>query len=311
VILRRVEGPSRIDTAVAVSQEAFADGAETVVLARADDYPDALAGGPFAVRLDAPILLSARNELSPATADEISRLGARRVVMLGGEAALRPEVVAGLVGLGVTDIDRVSGPNRFATAAEIARRIGGSEVFVTEGSNADPSRGWPDAMSAAPYAAFLGRPILLVSTDTLPQETLQALDDLRATDATLVGGAMAISPAVEQAVRATGAAGDRLAGETRYETSRLVAQAGVTSGMDPALTWFATGRNYPDALVSAPAVVESGGVLLLLDGDDLNGSPPAGDWLTAHSEELEVIRFLGGVAAISNAVQNQVADRLG
>jgi len=311
VLLRRVQGPTRIDTAIAVSQEAFADGAETVVLARADDYPDALAGGPFAVRLDAPILLSATTELSPATADEISRLGARRVVMLGGETALRPEVFAGLVGLGVTEVDRVSGPNRFATAAEIARRIGGSEVFVTEGSNANPSRGWPDAVSASPYAALLGRPILLVTTDTLPQETLQALEDLQATGATLVGGAAAISPAVEQSIRATGAAGDRLAGETRYETSRLVAEAGVRSGMDPAMTWFATGENWPDALVAAPAIVESDGVLLLLDGDNLNGSPPASGWVTAHSEELEVIRFLGGVAAIANAVENQVADRLG
>ena len=55
----RVAGTDRIATAVAVSQGSFPAGnAGAVVLARADDYPDALVGGPLAAAKNAPLLLT-------------------------------------------------------------------------------------------------------------------------------------------------------------------------------------------------------------------------------------------------------------
>ena len=55
----RLAGTDRIATAVAVSQNSFPTGnAGAVVLARADDYPDALVGGPLAAAKNAPLLLT-------------------------------------------------------------------------------------------------------------------------------------------------------------------------------------------------------------------------------------------------------------
>lgn len=88
----RRSGPERTATAAAVSEAAFPDGADTAVIATGQAFADALAGGPLAAALDAPVLLSATACLSAPAADELDRLGVDRVVLLGGEAALSPEV---------------------------------------------------------------------------------------------------------------------------------------------------------------------------------------------------------------------------
>src|SRR5699024_5330260 len=87
----RISGGLRFDTAVETSQSGW-NTADTVVLARGDEYADALAGVPLAYKLDAPILLTPKDALWEATADEIARLGAGKVVILGGKGAVSPAV---------------------------------------------------------------------------------------------------------------------------------------------------------------------------------------------------------------------------
>lgn len=89
--VRRLRGADRIATAIAISQDAH-ETADTVVLARADQFPDALAGGPLAARLDAPLLLTGRDGLDARVAEEIERLGATGAVLLGGPSALSPAI---------------------------------------------------------------------------------------------------------------------------------------------------------------------------------------------------------------------------
>ncbi|HBI55793.1 MAG TPA: hypothetical protein DDY38_03070, partial [Firmicutes bacterium] len=69
-------------------KQGWPDGAQTVVLARGDDYADALAGVPLAYQLNAPILLTHTNRLITSTKDEIIRLGANKVIILGGTGAV-------------------------------------------------------------------------------------------------------------------------------------------------------------------------------------------------------------------------------
>jgi ell wall binding domain 2 (CWB2)/Cysteine-rich secretory protein family len=63
--VQRIAGGDRISTAVAVSQQVF-PRADAVVLARADQYPDALAGASLAAALGGPVLLTAPDHLSEA-----------------------------------------------------------------------------------------------------------------------------------------------------------------------------------------------------------------------------------------------------
>lgn len=305
----RVAGAHRIATAVTVSRDMH-PLADTVLLARADDYADALSAAPLARRLDGPILLTSSEQLHGEVAAEIIRLGASRAILLGGSAALS-ETVRRQVAELVDDLDRIAGANRFDTARRIANVLGGAEVYVAEGAHADPARGWPDALAVSALAGFREVPVLLTVRDRLPAETAAALDDLGAAAATIVGGTAAVSQAVEEDLAARGVDVARLAGPDRYHTAMRVLEASDAAGMSTQRAWFVTGRNFPDSLVAGPAAARHGGVLVLVDGETLDGSPQVRDWVDAHSADISDVRFVGGPAAISRAVADELLDRLG
>lgn len=68
----RLAGLNRYETAIEISQAAFPedDSVDNVVLARGDDFPDALAGVPLANDLEAPILLTRTGDLRENTEEE-------------------------------------------------------------------------------------------------------------------------------------------------------------------------------------------------------------------------------------------------
>jgi len=323
----RAAGEDRVGTAVAVSQLVF-EQAGTVLIARADRYPDALTAAPLAAQLGGPVLLSGHDELPAAVAEEIGRLGADKAIVLGGESALGAGVVAGLEAAGIADVERIAGTDRYDTSAQIAARVLEQPdtdqtdtdqtdtdqprgAYVAEGGNADPTRGWPDALSASGVAALEGRPVLLVESEHVPAATAAAIDDLGITQATVVGGPAAVSMAVGEALSAAGVQVDRVAGDDRYETSLAMAERAVAAGGSPASTWLATGRSYADALVAGAAAGSTGGVMVLLDGHDLDGSAPARQWLEGIAGSGPRLILLGGPAAISTTVEQQIEEVVG
>lgn len=92
---RRLAGPDRGRTSVAISVEAFPGGSPTVLVARQDVFADAVAAGA----LDLPILLvPSCGVVSDAILDEIDRLGAGTAYALGGPGAVCDDVLARLRG---------------------------------------------------------------------------------------------------------------------------------------------------------------------------------------------------------------------
>jgi acyl-homoserine-lactone acylase len=304
--VERLGGDNRVATAVEVSRATFLPArTDTVVLARADAYPDALAGAPLATDLGAPILLTSPAGLDDEVEDEIRRLGVSRAVLLGGEAALSAAVASDLSRLGVGDVERVAGDDRFATAAAIARRLGASErAFVVEGAHPDAGRGWPDALSAAPYAAFASDPILLVTRDEVPEATTRALRDAGVEEVVVVGGPAAVSQRVLNQLGSF--APRRLAGDNRYATSVAVRAEAIRAGMRASEVWLATGAAFPDALAAGPAIAARGGTLLLAAPGDLRTSAPTHRVLTDEAQRIGLVRILGGTAALARQVEQQV-----
>lgn len=84
----------------------------------------------------------------------------------------------------------------------------------------------------------------------------------------------------------------------------------VSAGLNGSTLWLATGRNWPDALTAGPAVAALGDRFLLVDGQDLNGSPAVRDALTAHRGDIDHVRLVGGRHAISDAVAADVEQLL-
>jgi 5'-nucleotidase / UDP-sugar diphosphatase len=306
----RLSGPTRIETAIAISNDAYPDGsADTVVLARADVYADALAGAPLATALGAPILLTDSDSVPGGVLAEIGRLGASDALVLGGTAAIDDGVVGVLEDAGL-DVERVGGANRFGTAAAIAEEIGedADQVFIVEGQHVDAHRGWPDAVSSAPYAAWLGAPILLVRAGSIPSETQAAVEALDPGNVVIIGGTVAVSADVEESLAEDWSV-RRLSGADRFETSGAVYDEAISLGMDPGVRWLATGRNWPDALAAGATVGALGDSLLLIDPDDISARSPGSAVRIAQLVELlERVVLLGGTAAISDAAAAEVAD---
>lgn len=305
----RLAGATREETAVRVSREQF-DRARTVVLATSQVYADALAAVPLAKDLDAPILLTTPGGLPANVSAEIDRLGARRAVVVGGPAAVGTGVESQLRGLGLT-VDRIQGPDRYATAATIAERLPvTTAAYVVEGASADPNRGWPDALAVGPVAAEQGRPVLLVESGRVPAATAAALDRMQTRDVTIVGGTVAVSPKVARALEGDGRTVRRVAGADRYETAALLADLAQDVGLTDHRLWVSRGDNWPDALAAGAAVAANGGTLLLVSPTDLAASPASARWISDHSDDIATVHVLGGELAVRAPVVDQVRRRI-
>src|SRR5699024_4231595 len=116
----RIAGDIRYDTAIEISEKGW-DESDTVIVARGKEYADSLAGVPLAHKLKAPILLTPTDELWDGTLDEIERLHASNVIILGGPDAVDEGIETTLKENGL-EVERLAGKDRFRTAEEIAKR---------------------------------------------------------------------------------------------------------------------------------------------------------------------------------------------
>lgn len=324
-ITGRIAGGDRVATAVAVSHDTFTS-AGTVVLARADEFADALSGGPLAAAVDGPLLLTDRGNLDTRVLDEIRRLGADRAYLLGGTTALSPKVERALTRADI-DVVRLSGPDRFATSAQIATEVVDvSEADHTRVYVADGTRGWPDALSASARAGAEGAPLLLVGGGTVPTpaaDMLRTVSDAMpwgGAPVIIVGGTTVVTDA--QANKLAAAAGNdtapqRIAGGDRYGTSAAVANltpnptsSSWNSNDTTFDVWAATGRNWPDALAAAAAAAHVGAKFLLIDGHDPLNSRMSTLGLADHLHRIKTVTLIGGPGVITPAAADSLQARL-
>ena len=287
----RYAGSDRVATAISASRANFSH-ASSVVIARADLYPDALAAAPLAGKVGGPVLLSPPGGATPQLITEIRRLGATTAYLIGDTTALAAKVDADVAAAGITTIVRIGGATRYDTAALIAERVGGTSVYVVRGDD------WTDAAAVSALAAFQHRPVLLTPSGTLGLPVTEAVNALHATSATIVGGTSAVSTLAERALNRLGVKTTRLSGADRWATSAAVASSAVAAGMTGP-PWLASGLNWPDAVTAGPAAAASKGVLLLVAPTTLTASPESQAWLAAHPSN--VVAAVGGPDVVSAA----------
>jgi putative cell wall-binding protein len=294
--------PDRFSTAAGLSQTRFRV-ADAAVIARADDYPDALAAAPLAAQVGGPVLLSRTTDVPTATLYELARLGTSTAYLVGGEVALSQAVEAQLAQTGL-QVVRVAGDTRFDTAAEVARRVGSADggAFVATG------QGFADALAASAPAAAAGRPILLATTDGLPAASRVALDDVGITAVDVVGGEVAIGADVSQGLDDEGFSVRRSGGTTRYGTAVALANALVGDGVLQlrqlvVASGEGDGVTSPDALAAGPVGGLLRGPLLLTPRDGL--APEAAE-LLAGATGLRGAYLAGGEVALTPRARAEV-----
>ena len=184
--VERRSGPSRFETAAEVAR-LDASAATTAIVARAfptnpadptQGFADALAAGGMAARERYPVLLSESGVLTATTREYLASSSIEHVILVGGTAALSPEVEAEIRDV-VGSVERLAGATRFETAVEIADKLGDGDaadvgrVVLVNGTGIDA---WAGGFAAANHAATLDAPILLVDDVRVPPATAAFLE---------------------------------------------------------------------------------------------------------------------------------------
>jgi putative cell wall-binding protein len=300
----RIAGSDRIATAIDASQFLFDDAgtpaaAQAVVLARSDIFPDALAGVPLASAAIGPLLITPPTQLDARVSAEITRTLAKDlpVYLLGGTGALSQSVENAVIALGYTNVIRLQGIDRFATALAIANEVDqiapAPLVIIATGRN------FPDALSGGAASGAFGGVVVLSNDATLPPAVLTYVTQKQTAGAFVVtvGGPAAPSYPNADAI---------VVGADRYETAALVAEVFVDPSIgEPAVAGIATGTNFPDALSGGAFMALIGGPMLLTNPTNLNSHTDT--FLTQNHVTIDAAFIFGGGGAVSFDVDGQVA----
>lgn len=211
--------------------------------------------------------------------------------------------VLGGLGLNVAEAtsadNRIAGENRFETAAKIAEEAfeGKAEaVIIVRGDGAANAPNVVDGLTASVLAGAKDAPILLTNRNELPAATKAAITKLGAQKAYIVGGTVAVSPAVKEALEALGLTVDRVYGGNREETAVEVAKAAAT-GSKTAI--IANSRALVDSLVAGPLAFANQYPILLV-GQNAVGSATEQAIKDLGIENLIIV---GGTGVVSPAVE--------
>ena len=188
--VNRLDGADRYATAARIVDEYVDAGVPVAYVATGMGFADALAGGPAAVVTGGPLLLVEPDDVPAATARTLQRLRPGRIVVLGGRTAVSQVVYDQLESLTDAPVQRVAGPDRYATAAAIA-----AEAFPDPVATAYLATGetFPDALAGGPAAGRDRAPLLTVRRDCVPDVVADALERLDPDTVVVLGGTAAVS----------------------------------------------------------------------------------------------------------------------
>jgi len=306
ISVTRLSGANRIDTAIAIAKATYTGQVSDIILATADNFPDALAGSVLAYKLSAPILLVGsssddQNKVLDYLKNNLTTSGA--IYVLGGSSAVGYDMVSQINAEGFTNITRLGGTDRYETASKIADALkvkAGTPVVLAYGEN------YPDALSISSVAADMQYPIFLVNGDSLTSEVAQQIISINPTKVYIIGSQGAVSQSVQdQVTKLTSLAPSnivRLGGTDRFETSLAVAQYFDQSGKD---TCIATGNNFPDALAGSVYAANANAPIILTD---LTLSDDAIAYL--KTRKMTGVTIFGGQSVVSKDIEQELSQIL-
>lgn len=299
---QRTGGATRVETAVESSKALYPNGgSDDVVLVNLSRTVDGLSASYLAGLKSAPILYTDTDAAPPATRDEIKRLGAKRVWLVGGTSVISKDQERAIAG--DYTVKRFGGDDRYATAAAVATagEFAPERVYITSGTSL------ADAVTVGPQAWANGTPILLTEAGRVPDATKGALDQLGVSYRTVVGGKAVVSDDTYKALGAN----SRLAGDDRQSTAVAVAEDSVaTANFTYAGAALVGGANVNavDAL-SASALAGYYGVPILYTWTPDDIGAPTANYLKKHAVDITGPGFIfGGKSAVSDKAAQQATD---
>lgn len=156
--VERLAGEDRYSTAVAIGQEIVNNGnVSTVFLSNAYGFADALSCSTFTKQQNAVVLLTDKDSIPPATMEAIKKWNIASVIAFGGTGVISDNVLNQLRAENI-NASRLSGQDRYDTSETVIRSFGSDQDKLTLITGKD----YHDALVAAPYAAKLKQPVMLM-----------------------------------------------------------------------------------------------------------------------------------------------------
>lgn len=303
----RLEGSNRFETGVAVSNHGWHwEQPEYVVIGRGDLPIDSLTGSVLASGLDAPLLLTRNDRLTPAVEQELKRLAPKFVYILGSKNAISSNVEDQLKKIvGTKRVERLEGSTRYGTAKSVAEIVASrhtvKQVFVTTGDETSS-----DPLAIAPYAGEKDIPILLTNKKKLSEEVTEYIHAQGINKVTIIGGKNAVSASVESELKKLVGTGnvERVSGDARFDTSIAIINTYYNKNSISDL-FIAQGMDIADSLSAAPFAAKKGSPLVLTLPDKVPAA--VNTWLKSQTRKPDLY-FLGGDGAISNSVRNSIKN---
>lgn len=300
----RLGGYDQYETAALIAQKGWPSTCDNVVLSSGMNYAlaDALAAGPLAARLKAPIILTDNGStLNAAAKAEILRLKPKKVFLTSGTAVIKASVVDELKAMGITPV-QLGGFDQYATSVNIAQEM------VNQGMNFSQvvlAAGWlapADALSIAPIAAAQGIPILTTKKDQLPASVLTYLAGLKSqlTESYIVGGTAVISDNVQAELPGKVS---RYSGQTKYDTNAQILK-GFAKDYKNAQVYVANGETLVDALSGAPLAAANGAPVVLVNQQLAKATQ---DFVKLNISTTDLVA-LGGEAVVPSAGLNALTS---
>lgn len=298
--IQRLSGDNRYETSVEVSEKNF-KSADTVVLASGQNIADALVASSYADIEEAPILLTNKNSISDEVLDEIERLKADKVVIVGGQSSISSSVESRLKKEDIK-VKRISGSDRFDTSDKLSQEV---SRLSKKSSQAILVNGYKniDALSVSSLATKEELPILLNGRNALNMSVKNRLKQMNVNKVYIIGGNNSISSDVEKELKRMQISVVRLSGTDRYETSANIAKYAYKD-FDEAIV--ASGENPVDALAASTLTGKKEAPILLTNKNKIPKS------IKKIIEDMDIgkITIVGGENSITDNVMDDMEDML-
>lgn len=288
----RVFGDTRYTTSTDVADELKrlmgVEKFECVVVASGMEFADALSGSYLAAMKNAPVLLVRNRDIEMNKLKEYIKANlvpGGTVYLLGGQKAIPASMEKGLEAF---NVKRLGGATRYETNLLILKEAGvqGKDVVVCSG------RGFADSLSAS----ATGLPILLVKDDL--SESQKEFLAQTSGNFTIVGGTAVVNQRIERQLASVGTVKNRLAGNTRYETSVLVAKEFFA---EPDGMVVVYGQAFPDGLSGGPLAYHLKTPMILATSDKATAAANY-----AASNNIHTGYVLGGSILIRDSAVRKI-----
>ena len=242
----RISGKDRITTSVEISKSAYTTS-ENVVLTSGFNFADALSAGQLASALNAPLLLSSQNKLDSQTKNEIERLKAKKVYVVGGDNAISKNGIDTTLKSENIDVTRLEGQDRYSTSQKVMEKT--KEIINPEYLLIASGKNFPDALAATSF--FVNHKSVMVLSDgvTYPQSNLKQI---------AIGG--------KNQLPLKGFTGRRVSGKDRYETALEIAKLSFDKNNNAIL---ASGQVFADSLSAVSLTKKHNAPIILTQSDSL------------------------------------------